>query len=66
MCLRSQTHRRRALLHGLERILDLVEAALRRKDSVIGVVGVTELEYRVSKEFLGLGSARTMAEKEEA
>ena len=66
MRLRSEAHSSRTLLNGLECILYLVESALRRKDSVIGVVGVTELEYRVSKEFLGLGSARTMVEKEAA
>lgn len=45
----SQSDGGRALLDRLERVLDLVQAALRRKDSVIGVVGVPELQWDVIK-----------------
>ncbi len=43
-----------------------MEAALGRKDSVIGVVSVPELEDRVSGQLIGLGIEHTMAEEEEA
>lgn len=43
MCLRSQTYGSRTLLHGLERILDLMQPALRGENGVIRVVCVAEL-----------------------
>lgn len=43
MSLRSQAHCGRSLLHGFERILDLVETTLWREDGVIRVVCVPKL-----------------------
>lgn len=44
MCLGSESDSGRALLHGLECILDLVQPALWREDGVVGIVSVTELQ----------------------
>jgi hypothetical protein len=53
MCLASQANSGRALLDGLERVFDLVEAALGRKDSVVRVVSVSELQIT---RFVSIGS----------
>ena len=45
MCLGPQPDGCRPLLYGLERILDLVQAALWREDGVVGIVCVAELKW---------------------
>lgn len=43
MGFRAQTNSGGTLLHGLERVFDLVKTALRREYGVVGVVCVSEL-----------------------
>ena len=47
----------RALLNGLECILDLVQTALRREDSVVRIVRVSELQI-AERERVCLGKRR--------
>jgi hypothetical protein len=69
MSLRSQAHCGRSLLHGFERILDLVETTLWREDGVIRVVCVECSETRkyVSNKIAeSIDLARTMVGVDEA
>ncbi len=61
MGLGTQTHCRRSLLHGLQRIFDLVQTSLGRKDGVVGIVSVPELLICVSVQFKGAAMTHTMA-----